>query len=179
MNTQLPLLQVAGTAKPSRRRFLALGIGSAVVLAAAGGVALGVRPALSQGKLQVAGREIFAAVLPAVLGGIWPKNGDDGAALGRIDTLVAGLPAHAQAELGQLLSLLGTAVGRRGLAGLVPNWAAASPDEVRTALQGMRSSGLALKRQAYFALHDIAASAYFSESATWASMGYPGPTKIA
>lgn len=170
------------TPKPSRRRFLALGIGSAVVLAAAGGVALGVKPAWSNGKLQTDGRAIFGAVLPAVLGEILPSGAARevavSSALSRIDALIGNLPPHTQTELAQLLSLLATGAGRRALAGLSTAWSQASAAEVQAAMQGMRLSSLSLKRQAYFALHDLSTGAYFSDASTWAAMGYPGPMQI-
>jgi hypothetical protein len=42
----------------------------------------------------------------------------------------------------------------------------------------MRLSGLVLRRQAYAALHDITAAAYFSDASTWPQLGYPGPVRI-
>ena len=79
--------------------------------------------------------------------------------LNRIDTLVMGLPTHAQAELSQLLSLLASAGGQRALASLSQPWAEASVDQIQKALQGTRLSSLALRQQAYAALHDISAGA--------------------
>jgi len=96
----------------------------------------------------------------------------------RIDALVQALPPHAQAELSQLLGLLGTGVGRRTLAGLAPDWRSASVAEVQQALQSMRTSRLALRLQSYQALHDIVGAAYFSDASTWPTLGYPGPLTI-
>ncbi len=166
-----------------RRRLLVLGIGAATLLAIGGGLALSVKPAWQGGKLTPHGRTVFGAVGMGVLDKSLPESGEartraiEGL-LDRIDALVAALPPHAQDELGQLLSLLGTGAGRLGLAGLSQPWAQASAMQVQTALQGMRVSDLAMKQQAYHALHDIAAGAYFSDASTWAFMGYPGPTKI-
>jgi hypothetical protein len=50
--------------------------------------------------------------------------------------------------------------------------------DVQEALQGMRLSGLALRQQAYAALHDITGAAYFSAPDTWHQLGYPGPLAI-
>ena len=86
--------------------------------------------------------------------------------------------SHVQDELSQLVGLLCTAPGRRALAGLAPGWDEASADEVRTALDGMRFSTLALRQQAYQALHEIVGGAYFSDEATWKVIGYPGPMAI-
>lgn len=166
-----------------RRTLLKLGVASATVLVLAGGVAALIEPGLTSGRLSASGREVFSSVGRAVLDTTLPV--DEGARqialnglLTRIDTLVAGLPPHAQAELSQLLSLLASSGGRRALAGLSQPWADAPVADIQRALQGMRLSSLALRQQAYGALHDITASAYFSDEATWSLLGYPGPVKI-
>ncbi len=166
-----------------RRSLLKLGAGSVAVLLLAGGAAALLQPGLQDGRLGTAGREVFSAVgrgvleksIPVALGAQQiALNG----LLDRVDVLVSGLPPHAQSELSQLLSLLASAGGRRALAGLAQPWAEASAAEIQQALQGMRLSTLALRQQAYAALHDITASAYFSDPASWALLGYPGPVKI-
>ncbi len=98
--------------------------------------------------------------------------------LDRIDGLTQALPPHAQDELSQLLSLLASTPGRRTLAGLSEAWPLASEAQIQQALQGMRLSRLALRQQAYAALHDITAAAYFSDTSTWPQLGYPGPIRI-
>ncbi len=165
-----------------RRTLFKLGIASATVLVLAGGAAALIDPGLTGGRLSASGREVFSSVGGAVLDKSIPA--DEGARqialnglLTRIDTLVTGLPPHAQAELSQLLSLLATSGGRRTLAGLSQPWADASVTDIQQALQDMRLSSLALRQQAYGALHDITASAYFSDEATWSLLGYPGPVK--
>jgi len=92
--------------------------------------------------------------------------------------LITALPHHAQTELSQLLAILGSGAGRLALAGLSMPWSTASVADVQMALQGMRLSTLVVRQQAYAALHDITAGAYFSEPTTWSVLGYPGPPKI-
>ena len=92
--------------------------------------------------------------------------------------LVQSLPPHAQSELSQLLSLLASAPGRRTFAGLAQPWAEATVADIQQVLQNMRLSSLALRQQAYAALHDITAGAYFWDQANWSMLGYPGPLKI-
>ena len=166
-----------------RRTLLKLGATASVVLLVAGGTAALMQPGLRQGVLSASGREVFAAVGSAVLDKTLPA--DQGARqialnglLGRIDLLISALPAHTQSELSQLLSLLASVAGRRVLASLAAPWPQASVGDVQQALQGMRLSSLALRQQAYAALHDITAGAYFSEPSNWALLGYPGPVKI-
>jgi hypothetical protein len=142
-----------------------------------------IQPGLERGTLTAAGREVFRAIGMGVLDKTLPeqpaaKDAALSALLERIDVLISALPPHAQAELSQLLSLLATSAGRRVLAGLGTPWASASIPDVQAALQDMRFSSLAVRQQAYAALHDITAGAYFSEPATWTVLGYPGPLAL-
>lgn len=166
-----------------RRTLLQLGLVSAVVLVVVGGAAALMAPGLEEGKLSTTGRSVFRAIGRAVLDGSLPA--DPGAAqialggmLDRIDALTQMLPPHAQAELSQLLALLDTAAGRLGMAGLAADWPDASVAQIQSALQSMRVSSVALRQQAYQALHDIAGAAYFSDASAWEFLGYPGPLKI-
>lgn len=166
-----------------RRSFLKLGVGSAIVLAVAGGAVALIQPGLEQGKLSSAGRNVFAGAARALLDGTLPadpsaKQASIDALLSRIDDLTLGLPPHVQSELSLLLSLLNSAAGRMGLVGLGTDWASASIEQIGTALQGMRESRVALREQAYSALHDIVGGSYFAGSENWPIMGYPGPRTI-
>lgn len=160
-----------------KRRWLLLGAFSGAVLALGGGTLALMRPGLLHGKLTESGREVFGGAARGLLDGI---IGPDEIAplLARIDTLVSGLPPNAQAELSQLLALLASAPGRMAFAGLAPTWAEATVQQIQDAMQSMRLSSVSLRQQAYQALHDIAGAAYFSDDATWALLGYPGPKSI-
>ena len=166
-----------------RRTLLKLGATSAALLAVVGGTVAWIQPGLERGVLTPAGREVFRAIGLGVLDKTLPEQASTKEAaltalLGRIDVLISALPQHAQAELSQLLSILASGAGRRALAGLSTPWASASTPEVQGALQDMRLSRLAMRQQAYAALHDITAGAYFSSEATWPMLGYPGPLAI-
>jgi hypothetical protein len=167
-----------------RRTLLQLGLTSAAVLAVAGGASAWLRPGLLQGgALSATGSEVFAAVGRAVLDKSLPDAEPARqialqGLLTRIDALVQALPPHAQGELSQLLSLLGSAPGRRALTGLGQPWPEAAVADIQQALQGMRLSTLALRQQAYAAVHDIITGAYFSDPASWPLLGYPGPRQL-
>ena len=167
----------------NRRSWLKLSLGAAAVLAVGGGAAALIEPGWREGRLTPAGRGVFMHVGRAFLDGSLPTDNAQriqalAGFLDRTDTLIAGLPAYAQRELSQLLSLLATTPGRRALAGLTPEWDRATVPQIREALQAMRHSQRALRQQAYQALHDISGSAYFSEPATWTVLGYPGPAPL-
>ena len=166
-----------------RRNLLKLGAASAAVLALVGVTTALVQPGLERGTLSAAGREVFRAVGLGVLDRTLPEHPITKEAaltglLGRINVLISALPPHAHAELSQLLSILATGAGRRALAGLPTPWVDANAAQVQAALQDMRLSSLAVRQQAYAALHDITAGAYFSEASTWPMLGYPGPLAI-
>jgi len=167
-----------------RRRWLKLGLGAAALLALAGGGAVAVtEPGLRAGRLTAAGRRVFDRVGRAFLDGSLPTEPVQQreamqAFLVRVDALTSALPTHAQQELSQLLALLATGAGRRLLASLDVPWPEADLSRIQAALQSMRTSPLALKQQAYHALHDITGAAYFSDPSTWAVLGYPGPVAV-
>ena len=148
-----------------------------------GGTAALIQPGLARGALTPAGRDVFRAIALGILDKTLPeqlaaKQAAVSALLVRINVLISALPQHAQAELSQLLAILASGAGRLTLAGLGTPWATASVADVQMALQAMRLSSLAMRRQAYAALHDITAGAYFSEPSTWPMLGYPGPLAI-
>jgi len=158
-------------------------MGSALVLAVGGGAVALIRPGLTKSRLSPQAREIVRHVGAAILEGSLPVVAPSRetalqSLLLRVDELISALPVHAQAELSQLLALLGTGAGRRILAGLYIEWTAATIVQVQDALQSMRTSPLSLRQQAYHALHDIVGGAYFSDASTWQLLGYPGPLRI-
>ncbi len=166
-----------------RRTLLKLGLVSGTVLALAGGAAMLLQPGLVQGRLTDAGRALFIGVGRAILQGTLPQDAAAQrqalqAMADRVDILAQNLPPHVVAELSQLVGLLGTSAGRVALAGLSTGWLEAAPEQVAAALNDMRYSRLALRQQAYQALHEIVGGAYFSDESTWAVVGYPGPQDI-
>lgn len=166
-----------------RRTLLKLGVATSALLAVVGSTVALIRPGLERGALTAEGREVFRAVAIGILDKTLPeqpaaKQAAVTSLLSRIDALITALPHHAQAELSQLLAILASGAGRLALAGLAKPWEKASVADVQMALQSMRLSTLMLRQQAYAALHDITAGAYFSEPTTWSVLGYPGPQKI-
>ncbi len=166
-----------------RRSLLKLGAASAIVLAVAGAGVARMAPGWSGGKLTPAGRMVFRAAGAAILEGSLPLGNQprelalDGL-LERIESLVMALPPHMQKELSLLLAVLASAPGRQLVAGLGADWSNVPVVTLQSALQAMRLSALGLRQQAYHALHDIVGGAYFSDTQTWAQLGYPGPLKI-
>ena len=167
-----------------RRTLLRLGVaGGAALALAAGGMALLVAPGLRGGQLTAAGRAVFAAVARGVLDGSLPGEPKMqevalDAHLDRLDAILRAMSPHTQREVAELLVVLHSAPGRLAMAGLTPDWPQASVAQLQVALQGMRDSRISLRQQSYHALRDLTHAAYFSGAATWAQLGYPGPTKL-
>lgn len=154
-----------------------------MILTVAGGTAALLRPGFADGRLSAGGREVFHAVGRAVLDGSLPTapeaaNAALGAHLARLNDTIAGFPAHSRDELSLLLSLLASAPGRIGLAGLTTPWSTATVEQIQHALQSMRTSSLSLRMQAYHALRDLTNAAYYADPSSWALLRYPGPRTL-
>jgi hypothetical protein len=166
-----------------RRTLLKLGIGSAIVLAVAGGTVAMMKPGLIDGKLSPSARLVMTRVAQAMLLGTLPADPGSqklalDALLQRTDAFLVGLPTHVLAELDQLLGLLASAPGRRWLVGLSASWQDATPAETYAALKSMLGSGTDLRIQACQGLHDLVMAPYFSGEESWAVLGYPGPVAV-
>ncbi len=141
------------------------------------------QPALVGGRLSPSSRLVLTRVAQGMLLGSLPREATAqqaslNALLERANAFLAGLGEPVLAELSQLLGLLASAPGRRLLVGLGSTWEDATAAEIVTALQAMRSSGVALRVQAYQGLHDIVCVPYFSGEESWAVLGYPGPVAV-
>ena len=166
-----------------RRTLLTVGLVSGTLLALAGGTLALLRPGRRDGRLSDSGRAVFAALLPAVLPGLLPveaaaREAALAAHLQRVEDAIAGLSPALQAEVDELLTVVGSAPGRLLLAGLTPDWGAASADEVRAALQTMRNSSITLRQQAFHALRTLTNASWFSDASTWVAIGYPGQMRV-
>lgn len=169
----------------SRRRLLKAGLAGGAVLAAAGGLAWfhrragGPPPALDRDA-----REIVRAIVPAMLNGALPaakaeRTSAIDETVAGVDGAIAGLPPASRGELAQLFALLALSLGRRVFAGVATPWADASADEVDAFLSAWQSSGWALKRSAYDALHQLVIAAWYANPRSWPAIGYPGPPTLA
>jgi len=96
-----------------------------------------------------------------------------------VDHAIAGLPPAVRAEIAQLFALLALAPGRRVFAGVASPWSEASAGEVDAFLRAWQSSGWALKRTAYDALHQLVIAAWYANPRSWPAIGYPGPPSLA
>lgn len=167
-----------------RRTLLRVSLASGAVLALmGGGSVLFYAPGWRDGHLTAAGRGVFAAVARGVLDGTLPPEPEAqraalSAHLDRMDETLRAMSPATQREVAELLVILNSSPGRLAVAGLTTDWPVASVAQVQAALQGMRVSRVNLRQQAYHALRDLTHAAYFSGTATWPQLGYPGPTKL-
>ena len=168
----------------TRRQFLKVGLVGGAGLAALGTIyssRKGSQADVAAFKLDVAGREIVAALAPAILAGALP-DGDRAAAVERVvdgvEQAVAGLSASAQGEVRQLFALLGFAPTRILLAGVTVPWREASAADAAAFLERWRFSRLDLLQSAYAALHDLVLGAWYGGGDAWETIGYPGPPEV-
>lgn len=162
-----------------RRTLLTVGLAGGTMLALVGGTLALLRPGRRDGVLTTSGRSMFTAVAQAVLASTLPADPHERARaleahLVRVQGTIAGMPPNIQAELDELVTIVGSAPGRLALVGLRSDWSSASMAEVTAALQSMRGSSLALRQQAFHALRDITNGSYFADPSTWQAVGYPG-----
>ncbi|MEL6317822.1 MAG: hypothetical protein AAFR16_09325 [Pseudomonadota bacterium] len=71
--------------------------------------------------------------------------------------------------------MLTFAPARFALIGRWSGWAQPERAEVAALLEGLRTSGFAVRRQIYMGVRDLVMSAYYADRAAWAEIGYPGP----
>lgn len=167
----------------SRRSFLKLGAGSALLLAAGGAVYRLTRSAAPPPAfvLDAEGQTALDAIIPVILDGMLPAGAARAPAIAQtragVLQAILGLNRHAQKELQDLFGLLALGPVRRFLAGVPADWKDATPEQVAAFLQSWRTHRISALRPAYAALHDLVLGAWYGNPDSWAAIGYPGPIK--
>lgn len=166
-----------------RRKLLAVGAATGVLLAVAGGSLGLLRPARVDGRLSAGSSDVMAAVAQTVLDGFLPaepasRAGQLQAHLGRVQATIAGFPPSMQGEVDELLSLLAHPAGRVALVSLRPRWNEATPLQLHAAMRSLQTSSIGLRQQVFHALRDLTNAAYFADASTWPQLGYPGPRPV-
>jgi hypothetical protein len=167
----------------SRRSFLKAGALAALVLAAGGGIVRYTHPPAPKGfVLDGEARNALHAIVPAILAGVLPTEASARAdaiasTTGRLNQTILGLPLATQQEVQDLFGLLALGPARRLLTGIPHGWLDAKDAEVNAWLQDWRTHRIGLLRTAYQALHDLVLGSWYSDPASWAAIGYPGPLK--
>jgi len=170
----------------TRRQFIKVGIGSAVVLAAAKILhdrwPREPRPAAAPPAPDREARAVVAALVPVVLAGaLAPEQPQS--TLSRVTDgvlgAIAGLPPAAQAEIDELFALLSFAPTRFLIAGVHNDWRRASAAQIRRFLDRWRGSRFELPQAGYHALNQLILAAWYTDPQAWPATGYPGPPQIA
>ena len=169
--------------KLTRRRVIFVGLGGAVAVAAGWAMFRSPSAPVRGGVLVASHEAMLDAIAFALLGPALPSDAAArDAALKRttkaLGELVDQLPPLTRGEIGQLFELLSIKPAR-ALLGYSGEWSRDSAASIANFLQSLRHSSLALKQQAYFALHDLLYGSFYSEPSSWQGSGYPGPPKLA
>ncbi|MCP9759912.1 hypothetical protein EGI20_11405 [Aquitalea sp. S1-19] len=168
----------------SRRQLLKTGLAGSALLLAAGFWA---RPesdasgasdtqGLDTRFLNASDTNLLAAIAPVMLGLSLDANQSKALLFG-VDAAITGLPLMLQAEVRQLLDLLGNRWGRRYLAGVKAPWASASVAELHAFLDSWRQSRFNLLRSGYQALHGLVNAAWYANPASFAALSYGVPAQ--
>lgn len=169
----------------TRRRFLAIGLAGAAVLAA---TRLLERPVgAASSAYRVLDREsasVVGALVPVVLAGAIPAQGAARAAAIRevvegFDRAVSGLAPAVRDEIGELLGVLRFGPTRYVLTGVASPLETASAEQISAFLSRWRTSRFDLLRAGYQALTQLIQASWYGNAASWPAIGYPGPPDLA
>jgi hypothetical protein len=167
----------------TRRRFLQVGLGSAVLLGGTVLITHDRTPAAAHHRaLSGPAANMIHALTPVLLDGTLPK---EGAArqeaiqevVDAFDRALAGLSPAVQKELQQLLTLLTFAPTRALVGGVWRNWSEASPEQVRGFLERWRTSRIDLLRAGYQALKQVMQASWYGNARSWEIIGYSLPDR--
>jgi hypothetical protein len=163
----------------NRRTFLRLGTLGPALLALEGlafrppGARAGDRP----------GQEVLASGLREILGAVAERmvdTGEPGApsladvgAIERIEQLLAGLDRELVRSVKLLLRIVDLWPAVMELR--FRRFRSLTDEEKDESLEGWLTSGIALRRQIFYALRTLAQYGYWTDEATWPLVGYPGP----
>jgi hypothetical protein len=167
----------------TRRQFIKVGLGGAVVLAAVRFLDRPLAaPAAGFRVLDAEATRMVTALVPVVLAGALPAEPAANARAIRetveaFDRAVAGLTASVQEEVAQLFSFLGFAPTRI-FAGLWVPVEEATAEELQTFLTRWRFSTFQLQRAGYAALTQLIQASWYGNTAAWTTIGYPGPPAL-
>ncbi|MDP9025694.1 MAG: hypothetical protein M3N13_10015 [Candidatus Eremiobacteraeota bacterium] len=155
----------------TRGELIRTGLGGAIVLGVAGCASR--NPDDERVMLgAIAGCVLAGAATGSSLGPLDIQRAVDG-----IYTAVAGLPSAVQGEVRQLFAILRIPLTRFFLAGVKPQWSAASVADVSAFLTRWRTSDALLFRSGYQALHQLVLAGWYGDDRAWQATGYPGPPK--
>lgn len=170
---------------PTRRQFIKVGIAGAAVLAATRWLE-GSQAATAAGfrVLDERTAAMMSAFIPIVLTGSLPEESQARARAIRevveaFDRAVSGLSHAVQQEVDDLFGVLRFAPARIALTGLWDPVESSSAEEIAAFLTRWRHSRFGIQRAGYHALTQLIQASWYGNSASWATIGYPGPPALA
>ena len=167
----------------TRRRFLQVGLSSAMLLALVRSLDRPAHAANGWRAIDEQTARTMTALVPVILAGTLPREDDAraktvAAIVAEFDRMVAALAPAVQEEIGELFSVLHFPPSRVALAGLWSSVDEASAEDLRAFLLRWRGSRFELQRASYRALTQITQAAWYGQPASWSAIGYPGPPSL-
>jgi len=169
-------------ASPKRRWLLKASLG---VAAAAGLLGGGIwwRRGIDGTTLTADGAMVFRALARGIVGPMLPAAQADRDRLldhyvTEVQKLVAALPEAKRQQIALLTGLLANTPTRYMVASLGRSWDEASDDDIRAALEHLRSAPLITHRMAFVACRAITCLAFFSIPDNQTLTAYPGPLPL-
>jgi hypothetical protein len=169
----------------TRRQFMKVGLASAAVLATVRYLERSeAAPAANHRILDATAVVTVAALVPIVLEGSLPDEAEARARAIRetvegFDRAVSGMSLPTQKEVEQLFDVLRFPPTRLAFTGLWTSLEESTPEEVAAFLTRWRNSRFEIQRAGYQALSQLIQASWFDNPSSWATIGYPGPPKLA
>ncbi len=170
----------------SRRGLLQLGVVGSAAIWAGGLVGCAARRVSApisgapRAALSPPGEEIMRAVIPVVVGPLFPTAEPARAqaldtGIAKLDDYLAYLSTPLQDEAGNAFETLDLWPVRLALLRTTNPWRDISPRTIESFLRSGRDSRFDLLRRMTIFLQSMAVLAWFDQPAAWESIGYPGP----
>jgi len=126
-------------------------------------------------------RLVLAVITPVLLDGVLDKTLADQPLVDYLKDFDKGLdalPETQQKEFKELLSLLGSMVGRVVIASVWSSWNNVNASKVDDMLNSWRTSYLDLMKVAYKGLKELSYASWYGNPQNWDGIKYPGPPEL-
>jgi hypothetical protein len=166
-----------------RRVFLKRGLLGGVLLAAGGGLTLGLSSTkmayVPSRPLKVLDERHFAIVGAIASRTVAVENANLVEVAHGVDDVLSIAVPETQEDVKGLLMLFENALAGFVFDRRLKPFTRLAPEQQDSVLNAWRDSSITIRRGGYHVLRKLTLASYYSSSSTWAAVGYPGPPEIA